>query len=113
MAEMAAALDQRQAQMTLDVETVAATQRKAVVSYRAAASKILALAPAIFIGRLGWVGMKVTDTALLGHVGTHALAGQRVGICARLSQMPLPIAYRLPRPALLPAKYPKPVFLDD
>jgi len=34
---------------------------------------ILSLAPAIFVGRLGWVGMKVTDTALLGHVGTHAL----------------------------------------
>ena len=33
----------------------------------------LALMPAIFVGRIGWVGMKVTDTALLGHVSSHAL----------------------------------------
>ena len=37
----------------------------------------LSLLPAIFIGRIGWVGMKVTDTALLGHVciGTSWLVG--------------------------------------
>lgn len=34
---------------------------------------LVPLVPAIFIGRVGWVGMKVTDTALLGHVGAHAL----------------------------------------
>jgi len=45
-----------------------------VASWRETAAGILALAPALFIGQLGWVGMKVTDTALLGHVGTHALA---------------------------------------
>ena len=33
----------------------------------------LSLLPAIFIGRIGWVGMKVTDTALLGHVSSRAL----------------------------------------
>ena len=33
----------------------------------------LTLFPAIFVGRVGWVGMKVTDTALLGHVSSHAL----------------------------------------
>ena len=45
-----------------------------VASWRSLTWDILALAPAIFISRLGWVGMKVTDTALLGHVSTHALA---------------------------------------
>ena len=34
---------------------------------------LMVLMPAIFIGRVGWVGMKVTDTALLGHVNVHAL----------------------------------------
>ena len=35
--------------------------------------EMLRLIPSIFISRLGWVGMKVTDTALLGHVSSHAL----------------------------------------
>ena len=35
--------------------------------------EMLRLLPSIFISRLGWVGMKVTDTALLGHVSSHAL----------------------------------------
>ena len=45
-----------------------------VASWRSLTYGIVALAPSLFISRLGWVGMKVTDTALLGHVGTHALA---------------------------------------
>ena len=45
-----------------------------VASWRSLTYVIVALAPSLFISRLGWVGMKVTDTALLGHVGTHALA---------------------------------------
>ena len=35
-----------------------------VASWRSLTCAILALAPAIFISRLGWVGIKVTDTAL-------------------------------------------------
>lgn len=38
------------------------------------ARRILALVPALLISRISWVGMKVTDTALLGHVSTHALS---------------------------------------
>ena len=38
------------------------------------ACDLLKLSVPIFIARLSWVGMKITDTALLGHVGTHYLS---------------------------------------
>ena len=46
-----------------------------VASWRSLTYGIVALAPSLFISRLGWVGMKVTDTALLGHIGTHTYNG--------------------------------------
>ena len=42
-------------------------------SYSKIVLRLLELFPAIFVGRVGWVGMKVTDTAILGHVSTHAI----------------------------------------
>ena len=47
-------------------------------SYAADAIDMLNLAIPIAISRLAWVGMKTTDTALIGHTGTTYLSASAI-----------------------------------
>ena len=49
-------------------------RRHQQTSFAGEAADLLKLSVPIFVARLSWVGMKITDTALLGHVGTHYLS---------------------------------------
>ena len=42
---------------------------------------LLKLGVPIFVSMTSWVGMKTTDTALLGHVGTHYLSARCASVC--------------------------------
>jgi len=53
-------------------------KKKSKQSFGKELAEIISLALPISVGRISWTGMKTTDTALLGHVGTEFLAASSV-----------------------------------